>query len=322
MKSMKALGPVSLMKLVSRIQRRYPRTMGLPAVIVVLLTFGTFTAPAFAAAPEAPVTGAASAVTNTSAVLNGELNPKNAGDPGSYEFLYRPSATECQEGVAAPVPAGVAGGVKGEAVKTEVTGLEPGTRYTVCLVAAKEAEETVAGNPVSFTTTASAPVISEETFVSVGSSTAVLFAKINPERFPACRQVQYRTCWWTMRILDRSCMLCGCVAPRSGCRAGLTGFGVSHGIRFLVLRVSGESEPPPKTDPATLSRPKPSVGRSRSPTNAPTSSSRTPPNREKKTPARFSFPVSQQHCHRLLFVGLAFCVVVAGHVVACCQPGC
>jgi hypothetical protein len=96
MKSMKALGPVSLMKLVSRIQRRYPRTMGLPAVIVVLLTFGTFTAPAFAAAPEAPVTGAATGVTGTSAMLKGELNPHLEAVAG-YQFAHN-MGEGCVEG--------------------------------------------------------------------------------------------------------------------------------------------------------------------------------------------------------------------------------
>ncbi len=46
--------------------------------------------------PEAPETAAASDVGSSAATLNGVLNPKREGEEGTYEFVYRQSATECE----------------------------------------------------------------------------------------------------------------------------------------------------------------------------------------------------------------------------------
>ena len=139
--------------------------------------------------PEVPVTGVAGSLTGTSAVLEGVLNPKAAGDPGGYEFVFRASAAECQEGAA--TPAGVAGGLKGEAVSTEAAGLVPVTQYTFCLLARNEAGEEALGAPVTFTTPAAPPVVESESASSVNAAEAALEAQVNPENEKTSYSFEY-----------------------------------------------------------------------------------------------------------------------------------
>ena len=142
-------------------------------------------APAFAAAPEAPGPVTVEAVKAGSATFVGELNPGKEGGPGtyelgSYEFLYRKSPTECQGGSSAPEPAGMSlGGGEEGLPGQEVSGLEPGTVYTVCLWVETAGGATV-GPAVTFTTLAAAPRV-EEVFVSdVASTSATFNAQVNP----------------------------------------------------------------------------------------------------------------------------------------------
>jgi hypothetical protein len=65
--------------------------------------------------PAKPVTGPAEALTTSTAVLTGTLNPAQEGSPGSYEFLYRESPTECQ-GEGEKTIGGSSTGEKAEAV--------------------------------------------------------------------------------------------------------------------------------------------------------------------------------------------------------------
>ena len=148
-----------------------------------LVTFKT------ALPPEVPVTGAAGSLTASSVVLEGVLNPKAAGDPGSFEFLFRASATECQEGAA--TPAGVAAGLKGEAVGTEVTGLVPATQYTFCLLARNEAGEEALGAPVTFTTPAAPPVVEGESASGVRATEATFEAQVNAENQKTTYSFEY-----------------------------------------------------------------------------------------------------------------------------------
>ncbi len=133
-----------------------------------------------AISPETPVlVSPVKSVTGTSATLEGVLNPGAAGNPGSYEFLYRASATEC-EGEGRETVGGSAFGGKGEAVKAEVT-LLPYTKYTVCLRASNEAGEASApSSPVTFTTLPVALVIESESFANLDATEARLQATIDP----------------------------------------------------------------------------------------------------------------------------------------------
>jgi hypothetical protein len=131
--------------------------------------------------PEPPEALKPEPLTAYTATLRGVLNPKAEGDPGTYEFHYRASATECEgEGEkGAPEPPGAALGKKEETVSTAVTGLLPNTQYTVCLRAENTAAEGVVGPPLTFTTPVGAPNVEAESFSNVGSSSATLHAQVN-----------------------------------------------------------------------------------------------------------------------------------------------
>ena len=113
--------------------------------------------------PEAPKIEPATEETTESAKLHGVLNPNREGTPGTFEFLYRQSASKCQgEGEGKTTPQEAITGAQGQAVEAAVSSLLPGTTYTFCLLARNEAGETSVGNAVSFTTTALAPSIAGE----------------------------------------------------------------------------------------------------------------------------------------------------------------
>ncbi len=153
-------------------------------------------APALAAAPEAPVTGAANPVTTTTATLNGEveeLNPENALEVGTYEFLYRESATVCEGGKTAPVPAGIV--LSKETESQPLSGLLPGTTYTFCLLARNAAGETALGAPVTFTTHGAG--ITEEQATGVEATAATLQADIDPNESSTSYHFEYDTSPYT-----------------------------------------------------------------------------------------------------------------------------
>jgi hypothetical protein len=142
--------------------------------------------PVIPTAPEPATT----AVKATTATLHGVLNPLNSHEvePGTYEFVYRQSRTECQltnpstglpenEKATSREPAG---GHLGEKVHAELSGLLPGATYTFCLVARDQAEEIAVGPAVTFTTEAVAPVVGEESVSDIGSASATLHAKVEP----------------------------------------------------------------------------------------------------------------------------------------------
>jgi hypothetical protein len=167
---------------------RAENTKGEPAVSPPV----TFTT---ALPPETPETKPATEVTSASATLNGTLNPGAPGEAGTYEFLYRASATECEgaEGKSAPEPVGTTPGMEKEAVSVGLMELLPTTQYTFCLLARNQAGETAVGPPETFTTPAAAPALREESFFSVGSTTATMSAQIAPGGLPTQYYVEYGT---------------------------------------------------------------------------------------------------------------------------------
>jgi hypothetical protein len=143
-------------------------------------------APALPTAPE-PAVGA---ILATTATFHGVLNPhsNHAPEPGTYEFVYRQSATECQrvnpqtgrEEHENATPATAATGAEGETVQAPVSGLLPGTTYTLCLLAKNAAGEEALGPPATFTTLAVEPEIESESAVGVTDQSASLQAQVNP----------------------------------------------------------------------------------------------------------------------------------------------
>ncbi len=147
--------------------------------IAVITTLLLAAAPALATAPESPTTEPATAVTASSAILNGELNPNTSGTAG-FQFSFNTNGT-CTEGSTTPLRAEK----EGEAIKvsTPVTGLVPGTEYTFCVLATHqegETSESSSGEPLSFTTPAAPPAIDGESVSGVNATEATLEAQLNP----------------------------------------------------------------------------------------------------------------------------------------------
>ena len=126
----------------------------------------------------------------STATLHGVLNPQAPGEAGSYEFLYRQSASECQGGEAT---GGSALGDQAEAVSLAVSGLLPNRQYTLCVLARNNAGETALSPPVTFKTQLTAPVLGEESASNVAASSATLEARVNPEGADTTYHFQYGT---------------------------------------------------------------------------------------------------------------------------------
>jgi hypothetical protein len=149
-----------------------------------------WSAPAFAAAPEAPVTlTPAQTITQTSAVLEGTLNPGASARAGWY-FAYSPEPT-CLGVFATALEAEVEGAALPE--HAEVSGLQPSRRYTFCLVARNEAGVETPGNEVSFETEGERPAVDGEGVSSVGADGATLEAQVNPNNQEIAYSFEYAT---------------------------------------------------------------------------------------------------------------------------------
>ncbi len=158
---------------------------------------------------ETPEAQKATAVRAATAIFNGVLNPKGERkeEPGSYEFLYRQSATECRYVLSAGqereleaehrtaeleadrakaaenknTASEAATGAKEEPVKAEATGLLPGTQYTFCLlVRDASGAEAALGAQETFTTGAAEPKIEGAGASDVRDTSATLQARIDP----------------------------------------------------------------------------------------------------------------------------------------------
>jgi hypothetical protein len=106
----------------------------------------TFMTPPSASPPEAPITGSCPGPFVEGRVC-GTLNPNSSAKVGYY-FAYN-AGSDCHGGSEAPG----GGEMEGEAiaVDAELSGLTPGTRYAVCLVATNGSGDTF-GNAVHFAT--------------------------------------------------------------------------------------------------------------------------------------------------------------------------
>jgi hypothetical protein len=153
-------------------------------------------ASAFASAPEAPETQAASELAATSAKLNGVLNPGKPGGPGSYQFSFAASeAGECVPGTLLPEAPAFAAGAEREAVSQTLTGLEPNRRYAFCVIAYDLAAQPAQGAAVSFRTLALPPevAVGSERTSGVGATGATLEAQLNPNNESSDYAFEYST---------------------------------------------------------------------------------------------------------------------------------
>ena len=190
------------------------------------------------------------------------MNPQAAGDPGTFEFSYKASANECQDGEAA---GGNATGGKGEAVKAELTGLVPNTVYTVCLRAHNEAgEESELTAPVTFTTLVAPLTVESESSSVVDATEARLEASIYDGNFEATYHFEYGTSAgsYEVSVPRMSAHIHAALAPRS-VSAAATGLAPATTYHYRVVAsnvLPGEVDGPDRefTTPAAA----PSTGSS------------------------------------------------------------
>ena len=173
------------------------------SALVVPAMMLCFSASALAA--EEPVTREAKSITGTSALLHGELNPRAvAAEPVEYYFTYRASGSNCrrenenhelENEKVAPEPSELAAGTPKQAVSLNVTDLEPGTQYTVCLVEAPVGEpgSVSVGNPFMFTTHTLAPEVISEGSSGVTPFEAHLEAQVNANKQTTSCVFEYGT---------------------------------------------------------------------------------------------------------------------------------
>ena len=158
------------------------------AVCCVLVGWLVWSAvPALAAAPETPEVSVEALVPPTTAVVHGVLNPGVEGAPGTYElgtyeFLYKQGKAGCEGEGKAPTSPGISLGAGKEAVTETLSGLSPGTEYSLCLLVRDgiKGEDTVS-TPVTFTTvpTLEAPV-TREPASAVTATSATLEGELSP----------------------------------------------------------------------------------------------------------------------------------------------
>jgi hypothetical protein len=166
------------------------RLVGLVSVCVLIGAFGLFGSSALAAAPEAPETTAATEVSNTTARLEGILNPHVTAPIGG-SFAYQVGAAGCGGANTTPLQPEVE--AEDFAIAAQVTDLRPGTEYSFCLVARNAAEETTAGAPVSFITTALPPEVDDEFATEPGSTSMQVNARLNLRGSGATYSFEYGT---------------------------------------------------------------------------------------------------------------------------------
>jgi hypothetical protein len=142
------------------------------------------TAVASAATPTA-TTGTATAISQTTAVLHGHVDPH--GVDTDFFFNYGPTIAYGATGI----PHSAGAGTVARAVAEMVTGLEPGTVYHY-EIAAVSATGTVFGTDVTFTTAGSPPsAVDTGPAVGVGKTVATPTGTIDPNGSATPWQIQY-----------------------------------------------------------------------------------------------------------------------------------
>ena len=148
----------------------------------------TFTTPGGSQPAPTVVTSAATAVLNSSATLNGTVNPNGA--VSLWQFEYGPTTSY---GSVIPVSPGVTGaGSSAESVSTSVTGLPPGTLIHYRLTATNSGG-TNTGSDATFTTTGSPqpPIVVTGAATDIGGTSAVLNGTVNPRGSATTWQFEY-----------------------------------------------------------------------------------------------------------------------------------
>jgi hypothetical protein len=205
-----------------------------------LLAAGLCSSPAaLAAAPEAPVSKAATAVTASSATLNGELNPGASATTG-YDFTYNTNGS-CTEAFTTEPGAEATG--QGIAVSTPLTGLEGNTEYTFCVVATNSAAEATTGSPMTFKTLAAKPRVEPGSVLSLTPFASTVYAFVDPENQTTSCVFEYgTTALYGSSVPCEPATLEGSGAQFvTGAFAGLESETTYH-YRVLATNATGETE--------------------------------------------------------------------------------
>jgi sugar lactone lactonase YvrE len=139
--------------------------------------------------PPPPNTDPVSAVTPTSATLNGDLNPEGVTGGVGFYFSYNVGSS-CFGPGSHTTPSGNAAGASDVPESVSVTGLQPNAPYAYCFFATNEFGAT-SGLIATFATPPAKPSVDREAASGVTLTDATLEAEINPNNQETTYQFEY-----------------------------------------------------------------------------------------------------------------------------------
>jgi hypothetical protein len=191
--------------------------------------------------------------------VKGVLNPKAAGNAGSFEFLYKNVANGA--GCKGEGSVGnTATGAKGELAEAEAIELQPHTQYTFCLLAHNEAGEASAlSAPKTFETLSPPPAFvneNESAPTPVTHTEATFTAAVNPENQETECHFQYGTTSVTEHTV--ACEQATIEGGEQGVNVTVTGLELEKTYHYRVVLknvVKGEETEGPEQSFETLFAP-------------------------------------------------------------------
>jgi hypothetical protein len=140
----------------------------------------------------APQTDPVTAITATTATFNGTLTPLNKTLAAEYSFDYNVGSEDCS-GASATAVTTAGTGTAAKAVEAEVSELQPGATYSVCLVSSNAfGSEVDSSSPqVSFKTLAGPPSILSESSSQITPEGATLEAQVDPNNQETSCKFEY-----------------------------------------------------------------------------------------------------------------------------------
>ena len=143
----------------------------LQLLVAMVAAGGIFAAGALAAAPPSAVTGNATSISDTSAVLHGTVTPN--GSATTYYFQWGPTTSYGNN----RKTKNAGSGTKASSVTQTITKLKPGTLYHYRLVATNKSGTTM-GSDQTFTT--AAPSVATGAATNLSTTGATLTGSLNP----------------------------------------------------------------------------------------------------------------------------------------------
>ena len=182
------------------------------------------------------ITNAATAVTATSATLNGSVNPNGRSTTAWFEWGTSPTLATFTSTPNRFVWSRTAN----QAVRANLTGLVAGTTY-YCRVAAFNSAGTVKGSIVSFVTTARAPTVTTNAATSVTANSATLNGSANPNGLATNAWFEWGTSPTLATFTSTSNQAVGSGTTSQAVRANLTGLvaGTTYYCRVAASNSAG-----------------------------------------------------------------------------------